>query len=799
LLSISSTSSKTFYFKFKQFLSISSKIQIKMVPTKNTTTLSYIKLLYKLIQCLHHITIINTQQQGSFTKAFALKLRSLNDFVKPANSGPQIRLKIQQINRAWVDNTTNLLADHYTHSIFDLQNQIKALNLHQSIVQDLVNQTINRALRNFGSKLKSTTIKQFKQILFQISKSHNPSAPTHTPQNIPRSRPSHTNIPQTQGTRFAKGPHDPLSNFFSCQFRHKGMLFRSVEHAYQIQKALFHRGFQHLANQIGACDTAAQAKSIGRKIPSSDRWNSIKSNVVFDLLQEKWIQIPAFRNELLAVQKKGQTILHPVPDTYWGTGNGDKNGRNIFGKLLHDTLDYQTRRPRNPQNHYNTPWSKVHLGTPGPRPPTHMSVHQPNPTNTHAPINHPTQQTNKPQPTTSTLQPTTPTHQTTPKTSTQPTTPTWSKAGQPRSTLKQPPTTPIPTQNRFAPLQLLTPQPTYTQSIPHKPNKTNNHSTTTKIPAPSTKTPPSSPKPLPKSPPTTTTSVSSPNNNLPPKSPSKPSSLSSTNILGSPVYQKHFPSLPTSRSPIISTPRNSGTPRTHRSSVGTLRLAPIRSSSTPLKRTHPSPSSSPDSTPVSKRKNSGIPPKSSGSFPASVTTNKATYKKNWKWPVVREDILIIGASNLGRITSSPLDQIQIESFPGAHFQNFTDMLRLPHQNKTTNNPKQIILDIGINDRCSNVHTTAGRNLTTMVNKLADRNQSSEMYLIEINYSDQLTKQERSNLDAINKTMFELESQSERIHVIRKLHPSKFQTTPDNIHWTKNTANSMIRHWLDSLN
>jgi hypothetical protein len=99
-----------------------------MIPTKNTTTLSYIKLLYKLIQCLHHITIINTQQQGSFTKAFALKLRSLNDFVKPANSGPQIRLKIHQINRAWVDNTTNLLADQYTHSIFDLQNQIKALN-----------------------------------------------------------------------------------------------------------------------------------------------------------------------------------------------------------------------------------------------------------------------------------------------------------------------------------------------------------------------------------------------------------------------------------------------------------------------------------------------------------------------------------------------------------------------------------------------------------------------------------------------------------------------------------------------
>ena len=67
--------------------------------TQNTTTLTYIKLLYKLIQCLHHITIIQQQQNGSFTKAFAQKLRSLNDFVKPANSGPQFRTKIEEINK----------------------------------------------------------------------------------------------------------------------------------------------------------------------------------------------------------------------------------------------------------------------------------------------------------------------------------------------------------------------------------------------------------------------------------------------------------------------------------------------------------------------------------------------------------------------------------------------------------------------------------------------------------------------------------------------------------------------------
>ena len=57
--------------------------------------------------------------------------------------------------------------------------------------------------------------------------------------------------------------------------------------------------------------------------------------------------------------------------------------------------------------------------------------------------------------------------------------------------------------------------------------------------------------------------------------------------------------------------------------------------------------------------------------------------------------------------------------------------------------------------------------------------------------------EKTNLDAINKTMLYLETQQTQIHVIDKLNDSKFETkSKDNTHWTENTA---IRHWLSSLN
>ena len=51
--------------------------------------------------------------------------------------------------------------------------------------------------------------------------------------------------------------------------------------------------------------------------------------------------------------------------------------------------------------------------------------------------------------------------------------------------------------------------------------------------------------------------------------------------------------------------------------------------------------------------------------------------------------------------------------------------------------------------------TANKNLATMANKIAT-NISSDIYLTKINYSDKLTTMEKTNLDAIHKTMFYLE-------------------------------------------
>ena len=137
----------------------------------------------------------------------------------------------------------------------------------------------------------------------------------------------------------------------------------------------------------------------------------------------------------------------------------------------------------------------------------------------------------------------------------------------------------------------------------------------------------------------------------------------------------------------------------------------------------------------------------------------------------------MGTGGLGAITSSPKEHIQIESFPGARFQHFTDMLKKDKANKKV--PKFIIFNVGLHDKSSRLPTI-------------------KIYLTEINYSSLLPQAEHSNLNRINKSM----TQYKEVNIIPKLDEKVFQTSSSDIHnneWSEDTANAMLRHWLSYLN
>ena len=131
--------------------------------------------------------------------------------------------------------------------------------------------------------------------------------------------------------------------------------FKSSEAAYQYAMASEHND-KPRAEEISRAPTALRAKQISNEIEQSEEWKNKKSDVMWDVLEEKARQCANFRNRL--IDTGDHTLIENTEDDYWGRGK-DGNGKNMLGtllmllrqKLLLDglpTRQHQTY-PRNPE------------------------------------------------------------------------------------------------------------------------------------------------------------------------------------------------------------------------------------------------------------------------------------------------------------------------------------------------------------------------------------------------------------------------------------------------------------------
>ena len=146
-----------------------------------------------------------------------------------------------------------------------------------------------------------------------------------------------------------RGSGHILSNFSPTLIRHMGRTFKSVEVAYQYQKAVFFNNAP-LAQNILLAPTPHRAKALastelGKIIkpikttpgPKAMQWLHYRRELMFTLLKTRSEQDPIFENHLKATSRA--QIIHTVPDKFWGTGSmtpndPDANGLNYFGFLL---------------------------------------------------------------------------------------------------------------------------------------------------------------------------------------------------------------------------------------------------------------------------------------------------------------------------------------------------------------------------------------------------------------------------------------------------------------------------------
>ena len=117
-----------------------------------------------------------------------------------------------------------------------------------------------------------------------------------------------------------------LSNFYPCNITINGITFPSVENAFQSRKCA------NYSDMIKFRDiTSGQAKRLGRRIEMRDDWDSVKLDVMYDLVKIKFSN-PELKSRLLSTGDYELVENNNWKDFYWGRCNGV--GQNHLGKIL---------------------------------------------------------------------------------------------------------------------------------------------------------------------------------------------------------------------------------------------------------------------------------------------------------------------------------------------------------------------------------------------------------------------------------------------------------------------------------
>lgn len=132
-----------------------------------------------------------------------------------------------------------------------------------------------------------------------------------------------------------RGVNRFLSNFWMSPVFYDGIAYPSVEHAYQAAKA----ALPAVRLQIAQLKTPGEAKRFGRNCLLRPDWESVKLDIMKELLILKFQQ-PQLREQLIATGNTQLIEGNTWHDQYWGRCSckmhAQTRGLNWLGVLLMD-------------------------------------------------------------------------------------------------------------------------------------------------------------------------------------------------------------------------------------------------------------------------------------------------------------------------------------------------------------------------------------------------------------------------------------------------------------------------------
>lgn len=129
-----------------------------------------------------------------------------------------------------------------------------------------------------------------------------------------------------------RGAYAFLSNFYLTPAAYEGTYYKTAEHTYQAAKT---RNPEDKKN-IEAAPSPGIAKRMGKAVALRKDWESIKDQVMLDILRSKFFR-RSLRKQLLNTGDAELVEVNSWGDTYWGVCKG--KGENRLGKLLMQVRD----------------------------------------------------------------------------------------------------------------------------------------------------------------------------------------------------------------------------------------------------------------------------------------------------------------------------------------------------------------------------------------------------------------------------------------------------------------------------
>lgn len=120
-----------------------------------------------------------------------------------------------------------------------------------------------------------------------------------------------------------------LSNFWPAQVTYEGVVYPTVENAFQAAKCAdpaLRKPFETLS--------PADARKYGRTVQLRDGWDSMKETVMTALVRQKFTSDEALRSKLIATGGASFSEGNRWGDTYWGVDLESGRGENRLGRIL---------------------------------------------------------------------------------------------------------------------------------------------------------------------------------------------------------------------------------------------------------------------------------------------------------------------------------------------------------------------------------------------------------------------------------------------------------------------------------